>query len=58
MQEIEIPEENDIDWQIEMLRKLSRIIENVKDMEIEDCAYEELLIAEAHVEALREYSGY
>lgn len=56
--EIEIPEFNDLEWQIEQLRVVSQHIENLKDMGVDDVAYEELLIIEAHIEALREYSGY
>lgn len=56
--EIEIPESYDAEWQIEQLRIISNHIENLKDMGVDEVAYEELLIVESHVEALREYSGY
>jgi hypothetical protein len=56
--EIEIPEFNDPDWQIEQLRLISKHIENLKDMSVDEVAFDELLAIEAHVEALREYSGY
>ncbi|MDU3074929.1 MAG: hypothetical protein E7B29_01150 [Mixta calida] len=58
LQEIEIPESNDPDWQVEQLRIICRSIENLKEMNIDEVAYEELLVMEAHIEALREYSGY
>lgn len=58
VEEIEIPESNDPEWQIEQLRIIYRHIENLKDMGVDEVAYDELLIIEAHLEALREYSGY
>lgn len=58
LQEIEIPESEDIHWQQEQLRIIAKSIENMKEMNIDEVAYEELLVMEAHIEALREYSGY
>lgn len=57
-EEIEIPESNEPEWQIEQLRIISQHVEILKEMGIDEVAYEELLVIEAHVEALREYSGY
>lgn len=58
LHEIEIPEFNDPDWQIEQLRIISQHVESLKEMGIDEVAYDELLAIEAHIEALREYSGY
>ncbi|MCG7367387.1 hypothetical protein MHZ90_14785 [Pantoea sp. ACRSH] len=58
LQEIEIPEFNDPEWQIEQLRIISGCIERIKELNIDEAAYIELLVIEAHIEALREYSGY
>lgn len=58
IEEIEIPEFNDPGWQMEQLRIISQHVEGLKEMGIDEVAYEELLVIEARVEALREYSGY
>lgn len=58
LQEIEIPESNDPEWQTQQLRTIYRSIQNLKEMNIDEVAYEELLVMEAHIEALQEYSGY
>lgn len=58
LREIEIPEFNDPDWQIEQLRVISQHVETLKEMGIDEVAYDELLAIGAHLEALREYSWY
>lgn len=58
LREIEIPEFNDHDWQIEQLRVISQHVETLKEMGIDEVVYDELLAIEAHIEALRQYSGY
>lgn len=57
-EEIKIPEANDPEWQIEQLRVISSRLDGIKEMGVSDEAYERILAIEAHVEALREYSGY
>ncbi len=47
---INIPDSFDPEWQSKMLRKLSRLLDDVNDDAIEE--------AKEIVEALREYSGY
>lgn len=47
---INIPDSCDPEWQSKMLRKLSRLLDDVDDTAIEE--------AKEIVEALREYSGY
>lgn len=47
---IDIPDSFDPEWQSDMLRKLSRLLDDVNDDAIEE--------AKEIVEALREYSGY
>lgn len=58
LEEIEIPESNDPEWQIEQLRVIASRLDEIKDMGVSDEAYEQILVIEARVEALREYSGY
>lgn len=47
---IDIPDSFDPEWQSDMLRKLSRLLDDVNDDAIEE--------AKEIVETLREYSGY
>lgn len=58
LEEIEIPESNDPEWQIEQLRVIASRLDEIKEMRVSDEAYEQILVIEARVEALREYSGY
>lgn len=58
LEEIEIPESEDLEWQQKMLRKLAGLLDVVYSESAEEgncCALEE---SQAIVEALREYSGY
>ena len=48
--DIQIPDSYDPDWQSKMLRKLSRLLDNLDD--------DALAEAKEIVEALREYSGH
>ena len=57
-EEIEIPESNEPEWQIEQLRVIASRLDELREMEVSEEAYEQILVIEAHVEALREYSGY
>ena len=56
--EIEIPEANDPEWQTEQLRVIASKLDEIKEMGVSDKAYDQILVIEAHIEALREYSGY
>ena len=58
-EEIEIPECEDLEWQVKQMKRLSYLLDRVysemtEEQESLSCVEE----AQAIVEALREYSGY
>ncbi len=58
MEEIEIPETEDLEWQQKMLRRVAQLLDVVYCESAEDGNVAALEEAQAIVEALREYSGY
>lgn len=58
MEEIEIPDFEDIEWQQDTLRQLDEVLEKLELWIPEDDGQEILEEAQQIVGALRQYSGY
>lgn len=58
MEEIEIPESENIEWQQSMLRKLDEVLERMELWIPEDDGQNILEEAQRVVTALRQYSGF
>ncbi|HCT5876022.1 hypothetical protein ACWWJI_15300 [Proteus mirabilis] len=54
--EIKIPDSNDNEWQVKMLRQLSTKLHDLKDCD-DDLLVDRIEECEEIVDALREYSG-
>jgi len=58
MDDIEIPESNDIEWERDMLRELEERLEEVELQIADGQDSEHIDRAQKIVEAMREYAGY